>query len=161
MPREFAPGTVQVLVFGETQVAMSLRRGVSALGDMSPALDVVADDMMYVIEKTFTGQGRRYGGSWAALSPETVKRKAAKGQDPRINIATGRMMRAFSLRGGDHQLLHVGPHSIELGSDLDYPEHTQYGTSRMPARPFIDFYPQDRKLWAKICREYVVEAMRL
>jgi phage gpG-like protein len=156
-----APGTVRVLVFGETQVAMNLRRGITALGDMKPALDVVADDMMYVVEKTFTGQGRRYGGSWAALNEQTIKRKAAKGQDPRINIATGRMMRAFSLRGSEHQVLRVGTHSIELDSDLDYPEFIQDGTSKMPARPFIDFYPQDRKKWAQICKEYLAEAMNL
>jgi phage gpG-like protein len=128
---------------------------------MSPALNTVADDMMYVIEKTFTGQGRRYGGSWAALDEQTIKRKAAKGQDPRINIATGAMMRAFSLRDSEHQILHVLPHSITLDSDLDYPGYIQDGTDRMPARPFIEFYPQDRKLWAKICAEYIAEAMNL
>ena len=61
MPRTFAPGTVRIVVFGETQVAMNLRRGVKALGDMAPALTVVADDMMRVIGTTIESGGRRYG----------------------------------------------------------------------------------------------------
>ena len=161
MPRTFAPGTVRIVAFGETQVAMNLRRGVKALGDMAPALTVVADDMMRVIGTTIESGGRRYGGSWSALDPQTVARKAKKGQDPRPLIATGALLRAYSVPGAPNQHLEIGPQHITLESTLDYPEMIQSGTRKMPARPFIDFYPADRKRWAKICAMYLKEAMAL
>jgi phage gpG-like protein len=161
VPRAFAPGTVQILVFGEKQVAMNIRRGMAALGDMGPALTEVASDMMRVIGATITSGGRRYGGSWAALDPQTIKRKAAKGQDPRALIATGALLRAYSVMGAPNQILEVGAQHLRLESSLDYAEDLQTGTSRMPARPFINFYPQDRRRWAAICSEYLREAMAL
>lgn len=131
------------------------------MSDMAPALATIAGDMMRVIGATITGGGRRYGGSWPALDPQTIARKAKKGQDPRPLIATGALLRAYSVMGAPNQVLEVGTHHLKLDSTLDYAEDIQRGTHKMPARPFIDFYPQDRKRWAAICTDYVKEAMAL
>lgn len=152
--------TVAVLVFGDKQAALKFKRGAKAAANMTPALELITDDMFRVIGATFTGQGRRFGGSWTHLDPATLQRKAAKGQDSRILIATRDLMNAMSVRGAAHQHLVVTPHAIELDTDLDYAGPQQYGVAgHLPARPFIDFYPADRARWAQTCLDYLMGAM--
>jgi hypothetical protein len=117
---------------------------------------------MRVIRTTITGQGRRFGGSWHALSPDTIMQKARKGSpDPRMLIDTGAMLEGYTVRDSEHQRLKIGPSTISLDTDLDYPIFIQEGTRKMPARPFLDFYPQDRRRWAEMCSEYLRAAMDL
>jgi phage gpG-like protein len=152
---------VVLRIFGEDVVELKLRRGERAVAEMEPVMTLIAKDMMRVIRSTITGQGRRYGGSWPASDPETIRQKAAKGQGNRQLIATGKMLEAFGTFGGQHQILYIGPHEVDLDTDLDYPDLIQHGTEHMPARPFIDFYPQDRARWANMVTAYLTTAMDL
>jgi phage gpG-like protein len=154
--------SVRIILFGEEVAKLKLERGMSAVANMKPVLNLIADDMMRVIRTTITGQGRRFGGSWHALAPSTIQQKARKGSpDPRMLIDTGRMLEGYTVRDSPHQRLKVGPSTIILDTDLEYPEFIQHGTRKMPARPFIDFYPQDRQRWAAMVGEYLTAAMNL
>jgi phage gpG-like protein len=159
--RSGAPGTVKILVFGTEQTSLKLRRGAAAMTNMEPALQRVAVDMTRVIRATITGQGRRFGGSWTFLSKNTIEQKLRKGQDPRILVATGKLLEAYGTVGAPHQILEITGGMVQLESDLDYSEFHQDGTVNMPARQFIDFYPQDVRRWADICSMYLKEAMAL
>lgn len=136
-----------------------LRRGMEVAGNMRPALSIIADEMMDSIRATFESQGRRGGGSWKALDPATVKRKAAAGLDPRILIATGELMDSMTVRGDPNQILRIGRAHVELSSRLaDAPVH-QYGNEHVPARPFIKITTGDRKRWVNVVRDQLREAM--
>jgi phage gpG-like protein len=155
------PIPLRVVVYGDAEVEASLTRGQEALMDMKPVLEVVADDMMRVVRATISSQGRRYGGSWHALNPQYLARKIKKGLDPRIMVATGKLLSAYGMRGSPFQRLRIFPDRLELGSNLDYPRFHETGTSKMSQRAFLEFYPQDRKRWADMVTSYVHEAMKL
>lgn len=152
---------VTLHVLGAEQMRRKLLRGAAAAGDMAPALEVVADDMMRTIKETFKSQGRRYGGSWTFLQPETIKRKLAKGQDPKILMASHKLMDSLTIRDAPFQILHVGKDEVWLGTDLDYAATHQHGDHDrgIPARPFINFYPPDRQRWVRIVENHLRTAI--
>src|SRR4051812_31916579 len=159
MPR---PGVthVKITIFGDKQMRRQLLHAADVAGDMRVGLNKIADDMFRVIGATFSSQGRRYGGSWKALDPQTVKRKAAAGSlDPRILIASGALMRSVSHEGDPNQIFQVTGSEIILDSTLDYAEAHQRGNDHVPKRQFIKFYPQDRRRWVGIVQDELRNAI--
>jgi phage gpG-like protein len=156
------PQFLSIEVFGDKVVQRKLFRGAERAGNMRPALWKVREDMFRVIRATFLGQGRRYGGSWKALSPATVAAKERAGLDPRILIARERLMNSLTVRGNRNMRSSVTRDKINLTSTLEYAEAQNFGTAdgHVPQRQFIKFYPQDRARWIKICEESLMEAMR-
>lgn len=153
---------LDIQISGVQSVRRQLLRGAERAGNMRPALWLVREDMFRVIRATFTGQGRRGGGSWRALDPATVARKVRKGQDPRILMATHHLVDSFTLRGSRFMRSSVTKDVILLDSTLPYKDVHQYGDPgrNIPARPFIDFTPRDRSRWVKMCEASLMEAMR-
>lgn len=156
------PRFLDVQIQGWQAVRRQLLRGADAAGNMKPALWEVREDMFRVIRATFTGQGRRGGGSWKALDPATAARKARLGLDPRILFARGRLYDSFTRRGSRFMRSHVTNEEIFLDSTLPYADTHQFGDPErgIPARPFIDFTPVDRNRWVKMCERSLMEAMR-
>ena len=150
-----------IRIFGDKQAQLRFNRGAAKARDMRSALSKVADDMMRVIRMTFYSQGRRYGGSWTFLKPDTIKQKARKHQDPRILIANEKLMNSFTKRRSRNQILRITADSIELDSKLSYAATHQFGDEGrgIPARPFIAFDPRDERRWAKICEDELLKAM--
>lgn len=71
---------------------------------------------------------------WAALAESTVKQKQAKGQTGRVSatdplLATGELRDSVSSR--------VDGHTVTLGSTDPVAPFQEFGTSRIPPRPFI------------------------
>ncbi len=66
---------------------------------------------------------------WAALSPNTLREKRKKYAVPNILIRTGKLRDSikYALRGD----------KITLKSVAKYGKYHQFGTKKMPARPFI------------------------
>jgi len=153
------PINLKIKIFGDEVMRRKLLRGAAVAANPKPALELIADDMMRVIDATFTGQGRRYGGSWAALDPKYVEKKSRAGLDPRILIASGDLRRSMTVRGDENQYLKVDHTGIELESELEYAARQQFGGDGIPARPFIAFYPQDRARWVRIIEDELRSAM--
>lgn len=147
-------------MFGEELFQHRLRNLKAEVFDPKAALNDIVDDQLRVIGATFSSQGRRYGGSWQALDKDTVKEKRAAGEDPRILIATGKLYRAYSVRGARHQVLHITRSGITLGSTLGYAGVHQYGTDDVPQRQFVNFYPQDKARWARMMEDSFDKAWR-
>ena len=150
-----------IRIFGADQVRAMLYRGEVALKDARPINRKIADDMMRVIRMTFTGQGRRYGGSWHALDIATVREKRRRGLDHRILIARGRLMDSYTKPRSRNQILRIDRDTIELGSKLDYAAVHQFGDDDkgIPARPFIDFDHRDHSRWARIVERELLQRM--
>lgn len=150
-----------IRIFGDKEAVIRFERGQRRLTNMKPALENVADDIMRVIRATFTSQGRRYGGSWEYLDRETVRDKAREGKDPRILIASQRLMDSWTKRDHDDQRLRVTTRSITLDSAVPYAEVHQEGDEEMgiPARPYIAFDRRDVDRWAKIVERDLLRVM--
>lgn len=136
-----------------------LAQGMSVTANMTPALDEVADDMMDTLDKIFSAQGRRGGGSWQGLSRYWAKYKEKQGWDPRILHAQGFLRDSWTVRGDENQDLHVGRSHIRLDSHLEYAEAHQVGLGHLPARPYVDFSERDVARWVRICEDRIYEAM--
>jgi hypothetical protein len=149
---------VVVNIMGDKQFMFRTRALAAAVVDSEPILEVVADDILRVIGATFNSQGRRYGGSWHALDKDTIREKTAKHQDPRILIATGKLKKAYSVRGAPHQHLKVTRSEITLDSTLPYAVYHQEGRGHNPKREFIKFYPQDHARWTKMVGDGLMRA---
>ncbi len=128
------------------------------MNTMRRILDDIADDMMVAIEHTIESQGRRGGGSWAALDADTVKRKAG-GSTKGILVDSGDLLRAYTHRGDEHQVLNVTNQTIHLGTTLPYPKAHQFGTEHVPQRKFINFTQGDRRKWTEKVRDELRRAV--
>lgn len=151
---------IRINLFGDKMFEYRARNLQKRIINPMLVLNRIADDMMRVIDATFRSQGRRYGGSWHALSPSEVRQKAALRQDPRILIATGALRRAYTKRGDDHQQLIVTPSGITLDSDLAYAEVHQKGLGDMPKREFIHFDARDKARWTLMIKRDLAQAYR-
>lgn len=158
MPKHF----LSIEIFGDKIVHRQLLRGAERAGNMKPALWDVREDIFRIIKINFESQGRRGGGSWKFLDPKTVEAKARRGLDPRILIARGRLMNSLTRRGDRDMRSAVTKHNIRLTSTKEYAEVHNFGSAdgHIPARPFIEFLPNDKKRWIKMCEASLVGAMR-
>jgi phage gpG-like protein len=150
---------IRIRIFGDEQFMFNTRALAARVANPTMALNRVSADMMRVIRFTFTGQGRRYGGSWHALSKRQIRDKARRNQDSRILIATGALMRAYTERGNAAQRLQITPSGIRLDSTLEYAEAHQMGHG-VPKREFIAFAPQDHRRWADMIRDDLMSAYK-
>jgi len=151
---------IDVQILGVEAAQRQLFRGAAAAGDMEPALDEVADDMMRIVEINFTSQGHRGGGSWKVLTPRWIARKAKKGLDPRILFANHHLYKSMTERGDPGMDLEIDDHHVHLSSQVEYAEAHNWGNDHVPARPFAYFLPQDRDRWVKICESHLIRAMQ-
>jgi phage gpG-like protein len=127
---------------------------------LKPALEKVADDMMRVTRLQFLSQGRRGGGSWAELSEGWALAKAKRGLDPRILFAKHPLVDSLTDRGDPNQILEITNKGIRYGSSVPYADVHQYGSARVPARPFIQFVAGDYDRWSEIITGYIVDPMK-
>jgi phage gpG-like protein len=82
--------------------------------------------------EVWQSEGASLGEHWArAAEPE---RKT----DSRLLVATGRLRESLAGRGSP---LQVRGTQLVVGTDVPYGAYHQYGTSRMPARPFLGVSP--------------------
>lgn len=86
------------------------------------------------LAKHATDRIGREGDGWAALAGSTVARKKARGQTGRISAtdplyATGELRGSISAR--------VEGNDVVLGSTARVAPMQEFGTARIPARPFI------------------------
>lgn len=83
------------------------------------------------------GPGR---GTWAELSPDYAKWKAANFPGQPILQRTGDLMRAMTNSGDVHALRTASGDTFEFGTrGIEYASFHQLGTYRMPDRPPFDF----------------------
>jgi hypothetical protein len=153
---------LNVTIFGVVECENMLLAGMNAVGNMKPALETVADDMMAIIDINFGSQGHRGGGSWKHLNPETILRKARIGELPLILIATSALRDSMTIRGDPNMDLRITRDEVRLSSRLVYAnvQDKGGGPSDLPARPFATFLDNDVRTWTRICEEYLISAMR-
>jgi phage gpG-like protein len=139
---------ISLKTYGVREWEMTLEHGSGRMATMKRILDDIADDMMDAIAATIRSQGRRGGGSWPVLDPDTVKRKAGGGAKGML-VDTGDLFRAYTNRGDEHQELSITNQTIYLGTTLEYPKVHQFGSEHVPQRKFISFTRSDKEKWTE------------
>lgn len=101
-------------------------------------------------------------GPWPMLAESTLKRKP--GRSAEILVASGDLREGFitpfaGSRGYGHTTQEGGFVYLEVGSNMEYADFHQTGTSRMPKRQIVpDQWPQeDIDRWAQLGADFIVE----
>lgn len=120
-----------------------------------PAFRRISNDFKKVQRKKFSG-----GAHWAPLSHEYAGWKSLHFPGKPILVATGALK--DSLTGGSGYIEKIGDHDLELGTSDPKAEHHEYGTHKMPARPFMKVDRTTTRRWQRIVydeiREYIARS---
>lgn len=149
----------EVVMFGEKVVATKFTRMARDTANARPAFNRVATYLMDITGKQFSSQGRRGGGRWRPLTEEWLRRKIAKGGDPRILHFRGALRNSVTVPKARGQVLKIGPTSLEFGSKLPYAAVQQFGggKSNLPARPFLRTTASDRAHMRDVIRDHLMQ----
>lgn len=142
--------------FGDVQFSREILRVGANAGNMRPAFDKVHDSIRGVEKKQFGSQGAAYSGGWAPLAASTVRYKAARGLDPRILHATGRLRRSFTTKGDPDHVYRASADEMFVGSRVPYAKFHQLGTQRMPRRRPFQLDEAARRDVVKILQAHLV-----
>jgi phage gpG-like protein len=143
---------IQLDTFGDVQLDRQLVRFQERVTDLSPALELLADDFLDINRRQFDSEGGNSAG-WAPLAASTV---SSRGSAHPILVEHGDLRASLTQRGGKGAIREVGPHELFVGTDIGYAQYHQRGTARMPRRRPVEFTRRDRERWVKSLQRFVV-----
>ena len=123
MPIQIQANTTEVI--GELQHAADLFSSFESLWD-----DLIHDVLSPDIENVFDTEGL---GQWSPRVDDLPHPILDK---------TGRLKSSYTQSGADGNIDERTPFSLRWGSDVEYADFHEQGTSRLPARPVIDLLVQ-------------------
>ena len=137
--------------FQVTGVDETLKGLTSVLGnvqDLTPFWrDVWAPRYFAVVQDLFNTSGSARGamgrftsGPWARWSPKYAVWRKQNAPGGSILTLSGRLRESLRWSGaglGPEGYFEATPTSVEFGTTVPYARFHQYGTSKMPARPFL------------------------
>ena len=154
---------------GATRVAAKFNTAAILVQRMRPIFEAIADDMLRVNAAWFSSDGRRGGGSWARLKPDTVRKKG----DTQIlrteyakpgysSIGGNALYRSLTERDAPYSILHIENYSIEIGTDRPYAGVHDAGSSKrnIPKRPVMRFTAADLNRWSNLIADYVTDPFK-
>jgi phage gpG-like protein len=137
-----------------------------AVSDLRPFWrNVFAPQYFGSVQDLFTTEGRvrgiggrfRKGFVWARLSPRYKAWKEQHYPGKTILVREGDLrasVRWSHGRLGAGGIFDAQPRHLIFGTDVPYAAYHQYGTDKMPARPFLP--PVDAKEYAPLLRNWIV-----
>lgn len=156
------------------EVEGMLQGGALQAGRTRVVMDRIVADMLRVEKVTFRAQGRRGGGSWAALAPDTIRKKGIGGSNIlRTDLAnegyskignetsSDTLFKSVTVRDAPYQILKISRNSIAFGTSRPYAGAHQTGSwlRHIPARPFLVFIPEDYTRWENMIADFMMEPM--
>jgi phage gpG-like protein len=126
--------------------------------NVQPAFFRIVEDMFDIERKIFSSQGRRGGGAWKKLKPDTIRRKGHS----LILQKTGTLEHSLTVPGAPYQILNVTDSEIEFGSDMEIAAiHSAGAPSRgIPSRPVVKFTLGDFERWNKMLLNHITRSLR-
>ena len=94
------------------------------LSDLSPAMELIAEDIREMEAEQFASSGAGGGTPWAALAPSTVKRKHGAGG---ILVASGALRDSLTEPDSPDHVEAIDNLSLEIGTSLPYAMFQQAG----------------------------------
>lgn len=131
--------TLDTTVYGQ-----ALRRVETTLGDLSELMELLCGRVIKMVTRKFA----QSGPGWVPLSKRTLQRRRKKGKGAKPLLDTGRL-RASVVAQGEGSVREITSIGFRLGTNLKYAGTHQFGSGRVPARPFMptneeleaEFYP--------------------
>lgn len=136
----------RIRVENEEVIRMMMDIG-HAFRDFRPALKKAGVYMEGSIGNNFRAGGRP---KWVALSPATIRQRRKRSNRPLQDTGT---LKASVTSAMDIRKMTAT--TYEFGTAKFYAPFHQFGTSDIPARPFLLFQPQDEVVIRKIFEEHV------
>jgi phage gpG-like protein len=94
------------------------------LSDLSPAMELIAEDLREMEAAQFSSAGASGGTPWAAPAPSTVKRKRGRGG---ILVDSGALLDSLTDLGSPEHVEAIDQLSLEFGTSLPYAGFQQTG----------------------------------
>lgn len=140
------------------QVARNLELSAEAAINTGPVFSLIYEDMLRVEKAIFSSQGRRGGGSWKRLKPDTIKRKGHNV----ILVDQGNLKQSLTEPGAPYQILNMTKTTIEFGSELATAAIHQRGapSRNIPPRPMISFTNRDIGRWSNLLVDHLTRSLR-
>lgn len=141
-------GILSFTVEGADKVQKGLAALLESMKDLTPFWrDVFAPKYFALVQDLFAtggrsrGSGGRFkGGAWAGLSPQYRIWKTAHYPGRPILVRDGALRESVRWSGtalGPGGIFDPHPRHVVVGTAVAYAAYHQYGTMRMPARPFL------------------------
>jgi len=147
-------------------VSSILKTGAHRGRDTRIVMEKIVADMMRVEAITFKSQGRRGGGSWKKLKPNTIRKKGTHEilmtQGAKSNytgLEPNALFKSLTEPNAPFQILTITRDSIRFGTDRPYAGAQQYGSwlRFIPPRPFLRFLPTDTHRWRQMIIDHLME----
>ena len=140
------------------QVVTLLKLGGRQARNTRVVMERIVADMMEVEARIISSQGRRGGGSWRRLKPDTVKKKGTteilrtRGAKAGYSkFPADSLFRSLTEPGAEYQVLGISRNRIVFGTDHPFAE--VIGANR----PFMRFMNTDADRWKGMLAEYLME----
>ena len=119
------------LEYDDADVREALKKLQDKIGNLEPFYKDIGEALLNSTRERFEGQIAPDGSAWAALSPNTKKKK---NQD-KILILDGYLFGTLNYQATPEELL--------IGTPLEYGATHQFGRDNIPARPFLGISDAD------------------
>jgi len=141
---------VETFTTNAQQLAHKLHSLATRIGDPQPALERMRQTLAHGEAEVWSSQGAAIGQHWPP--PADPARKI----DSRLLVATGALRNSLTSPATGQ----VTEMTLSFGTDVPYGRFHQFGTSRMPARPFMGMPPDAQRQLANRLSQLVEEASR-
>jgi phage gpG-like protein len=162
-------GLLSFTVTGEEAVTAGIAALLASMQDLTPFWrEVFAPKYFAMVQDLFAtsgtsrGPGGKFvGGNWAWLSPKYRVWKAKHYPGQPILTREGRLRDSMVWNGagvGPEGVFEAHPMFAVAGTTVPYGKFHQYGTSTMPARPFLP--PPDPAVFAPLLHQWILKAQQ-
>jgi hypothetical protein len=156
------PQKWSITVQGIERIEREILRRSKRARDPAPAFIRLTFDLRSIMKRQFDEQGGFLGSRWAALAPNTVKRKKRRrktghGGDPRILHDFTRLRKSYTV--GTERYVHTSMDSFEVMSLVPYVGFHMTGTKFMPQRKVFEFNTFVKRRWTKAVQNYIARGI--
>lgn len=140
---------VKVVTYDDAAKVVAKMDQYAARGQQTtPVMEEIALDMLRLERIIFHSNGRRGGGSWRQLKPDTIRKKGTaeilrtRGAKPGYSHpGNDALYNSLTVIGAPGQILRVSRREVEFGTEVAGADITQ------KTRPFLRFLPTDIERW--------------
>lgn len=140
--------------FGSAEhVAHNLEQSGRRVNELLPIMEEIGADMIEATAKFWQSGGRRGGGSWKKLKPDTIKRKG----NAQILVETGRLKASLTEPGAPYQILNASAYTVEFGTEEETGAWHHHGAGNLPVRRILQFTQFDTRRWNKKIADFLMK----
>lgn len=147
------------------RVSNRLNRYAHRAQDTYSVMQAIAKDMLLIEGIVFSSGGRRGGGSWARLKPDTVRKKGSveilrtgSAREGYSDPGHDALFESLTVEDAPGQVMNITNRGIEFGTEVKAAGIMQSGNAQrnIPARPMLRFLESDIARWDAMIIEHLM-----